>query len=487
MKTQRTTPALLKVILCVLALGCRVWADESFFEDFSDGDIKDDSPITWRWDANKGQCALTLQGLQLKPSRTGYSMPGSHLYAYAQKDGADVQVTGDVRIRAQLNIGSGRNACGLVCLRTSQSTGYGFKIAGGGYTFGHLNGYHNPAWGSPNNGRYDPQEDIIVQLDAIDITDIQGGRTTRLECRLWLPGQDMPTEPDVVITDNAYASGGITIGTSTDELNTSSPMIFRWVEVTIRQVEPIVDFNGNGTVDIRDLVKLIECWGQSEPTVDIVSDGVVNEDDLEILMDYWHQDVNDPTLMAHWKLDETEGMIAHDSAVENHAVVIGAAQWQPQAGQAQGTLALDGIGDFITTPFILDPSEQIFSLFAWVKGGAPGQVILSQAGSVKWLACNESGHLFTDLKGAGRNAGQSLCSDAIITDDQWHRIGLVWDRSYRSLYVDDQLAATDTAAQDNLPSVTSGLQIGADATLNPGTFWHGLVDDVRIYDRVVEP
>ncbi|MFC1762599.1 LamG-like jellyroll fold domain-containing protein [Planctomycetota bacterium] len=31
------------------------------------------------------------------------------------------------------------------------------------------------------------------------------------------------------------------------------------------------------------------------------------------------------------------------------------------------------------------------------------------------------------------------------------------------------------------------LQIGAGNTLDPGTFWSGLIDDVRIYDRVVTP
>jgi hypothetical protein len=33
----------------------------------------------------------------------------------------------------------------------------------------------------------------------------------------------------------------------------------------------------------------------------------------------------------------------------------------------------------------------------------------------------------------------------------------------------------------------AGLHIGADGTLAPGTFWSGVIDDVRIYDRVVTP
>ncbi|NIM97391.1 MAG: hypothetical protein GTO24_04695 [candidate division Zixibacteria bacterium] len=41
-----------------------------------------------------------------------------------------------------------------------------------------------------------------------------------------------------------------------------------------------------------------------------------------------------------------------------------------------------------------------------------------------------------------------LLSKAIITDDNWHRIGLVWDGPYRMLYVDDVAVAEDT--QTNL-------------------------------------
>ncbi len=492
MKTQLSTRHLFRVILCILILGCRVRAEESFFEDFGDGDIKDDSPVTWGWDANKGQCVLTPQGLQPKPARTGYSMPGSHLYAYAHKDGADVQATGTLRIRAQLNIGSGRNACGLVCLRTSQSTGYGFKIAGGGYTFGHLNGYHNPAWGSPNNGRYDPREDVIVQLDAVDITDTQGERTTRLECRVWLPGQEMPTDPDIVVTDDAYASGGIAIGTSTDVLNAPSPTTFRWVEVTIRQVEPIVDFNGNGTVDIKDLVKLIECWGQDESAYDIVADGVVDVNDLEVLMDYWQQDANDPSLLACWKCDETEGNIAYDSAAASDAVVMGDALWLSDDGHVDGALLCDGIDDYVTTDFVLNPVGGPFSVFAWVQGGAPGQVILSQAEGMDWLMTDpEQGRLMTNLTEPTKNirgkikAGPSLMSSSIITDGQWHRVGLTWDGENRVLYADDVVVAHDTI--ENLASCKGTLSIGAGSELEPDSLWSGMIDDVRIYNRVVVP
>jgi hypothetical protein len=122
---------------------------------------------------------------------------------------------------------------------------------------------------------------------------------------------------------------------------------------------------------------------------------------------------------------------------------------------------------------------------AWIKGGAPGQVILSQVGGANWLVAQDPGGvLATELKESGRK-GKPLVSAAVITDGVWHRVGFVWDGSNRILYVDGVEVARDTQA--NLAGSTGGLYLGVGSTLAPGTFWKGLIDDVRIYDRAVRP
>ena len=83
----------------------------------------------------------------------------------------------------------------------------------------------------------------------------------------------------------------------------------------------------------------------------------------------------------------------------------------------------------------------------------------------------------TELKGSGRSA-QPLISETVITDGQWHRIALVWDGSQRILYVDDVEVATDT--QSSLEGSAGGLYIGAGKGLEAGSFFSGLIDDVRI-------
>jgi hypothetical protein len=252
---------------------------------------------------------------------------------------------------------------------------------------------------------------------------------------------------------------------------------------------PIVDFNGDEIVDIKDLLRLIESWGKDDPAVDMGpmpwGDGKIDAADLEVLMRYWGQAVNDPRLVASWRLDETSGMIAADSAGTNDGILSGNPTWEPAGGKVKGALRLDGVDDCVSTGYVLNPAQGSFGVFAWVKGGAPGQVILSQAGGADWLmAGTPEGALTTGLSVGGRT-GKPLASIAVITDGAWHRVGLTWDGRNGTLYVDDVQVAQGSQAKP--PSCVNGLYLGAGSKRDAGTFWSGLIDDVRIYDRAVKP
>ena len=90
----------------------------------------------------------------------------------------------------------------------------------------------------------------------------------------------------------------------------------------------------------------------------------------------------------------------------------------------------------------------------------------------------------TELTSAGRSAAY-LRSETVITDGDWHRIGFVWDGLYRTLYVDGVAVAEDT--QDGLGGSFNGFYIGCGKNMQPGTFFSGLIDDVRVYSRAVKP
>ncbi len=263
-------------------------------------------------------------------------------------------------------------------------------------------------------------------------------------------------------------------------------------------VQPIADFSGDGMVDATDLSIMEAHWGEDYPLCDIGpmpwGDGVVNEADKELVMAYWGQAVDDPRLVSHWKLDETEGSLAYDSRGENHGKVHGAAIWQPSAGQFGGALQFDGIDDYVETGFVHDPTKGPFNVCAWIKGGAPGEAIISQAdtyitlpvetitvpGSV-WLGADPiHGRLMTGLM---QQYFPPLESESVITDGQWHFVSLAYDSSKfkRHLYVDGIEVAKDTDVVGGVSS-DAGLYIGAGPALKEGTFWSGLIDDVRFTD-----
>jgi hypothetical protein len=255
------------------------------------------------------------------------------------------------------------------------------------------------------------------------------------------------------------------------------------------------DFNGDGIIDSADMCIMVDHWHADYPFCDIApapfGDGIVDVQDLIMLSEYLTKEVDDPTLATHWALDEAEGIIAADSVSENNGFtdgyIIGDPVWQPTGGQMNGAIQLDGVDDYIITSPVLNPAVGPFSVLAWVKGGAPGQVVLSQIGGANWLSADPSeGKLMTGLKPPTvRSPLPTLVSETMITDGNWHRIGFVWDGTHRTLYVDGVVVAEDT--QDSLESSSNGLYIGTGKAMEPGTYFSGLIDDVRIYNRVVSP
>ena len=481
MKTQQTKRCLVGLIVSIIALSGNTWADlggPSFYDDFSDGDLQDGSPVNWWFcDVNYGECVITGEGLSIRPN------PGGYPWAVVlDESGEGAVYSGNMTIRAQFKMDNpvGEAHAGI-WFRLNDTGDY--YLAGIYHKKLFLSYSASHAWqmfgGSKIIPGYDAaQHDIIIEVDVTDFTDSTGSRMSRLEVRGWMPGQDKPEYPQISIVDSKYEAGQTLLYAY------QSPATFRWVEVIAEPTEPVVDFNGDGSVDIKDLLNMIQNWGQDEPSVDLNSDGTVDENDLEILMEYWDQNVDDPTLLAHWALDETEGTIAFDSAGTNDAVLSGDPIWQATMGQVGGALELDGTDDFIITESVLNPAEGPFSVLAWVKGGAAGQVIVSESTS-NWLCIDTStGGLITEIACQGR-ASIPLVSETVITDDEWHRIGLVWNGSQRQLYVDGIIVAEDM--QKELAGSYNGLNIGCGKTMESGTFFSGLIDDVRIYNRAVSP
>lgn len=266
---------------------------------------------------------------------------------------------------------------------------------------------------------------------------------------------------------------------------TSTTSVYQ-VKMKVRGVRPpSSDFNGDGEINCADICLMVDQWHTDNPRYDIapplLGDGIVDVQDLIVLTDRF--EIEDSRLVARWGLDEQEWHIAYDSAGDNDAILNGDPMWQPTLGMINGALQFGGIDDYMSAPFILDPTAGPFSVFAWIKGSEAGRVIISQAGSLcDWLATDPTGKLQTTLP---HPSFPPLESDLVITDDVWHHIGLVCDAASTILYVDGA-----EAAGNNVPPILpaqGGLYIGAGKNLEPGTHWSGLIDDIRIYNVALSP
>jgi hypothetical protein len=269
------------------------------------------------------------------------------------------------------------------------------------------------------------------------------------------------------------------------------------VDIYQSKISPIVDLNSDGNVDTDDLQIMIDNWGTSETLCDIgptpLGDGIVDVLDLVVLTEYIEP--IDRTLIAHWELDQIEGDIAQDSTVgDNDADVFGDPTWQPDGGKVGGALQFDGVDDYLSTPFILNPSGVSFSATAWIKGGTSGQVIISQA-DVEGQSATESGSAWLGISPSDGKLMTGLMSiffgtlesGSVVTNGQWHHVGLVYDSTAmkRHLYVDGAEVAVDDGVIAGVQS-TAGLYIGVGQTLDAGSFFSGLIDDVRIYNRAID-
>ncbi len=499
MRSQETMRCLFIVAATIILLGGPVWGQQVrqlFIDDFSDGNAQDGSPIAWRWDPAKGDVAVVEGDLRMRPK-----VRKPDLMGLGPKDvytGDMQKYAGDLVVTVQFTTTQSGGSSGGIFVRCSGLSpldvrGYVGGIGTNNQLFlvrfdGSVFSMKQLGWRLLPNVDIGSQ-DVIFQFSISDFLTAQGTRSSRLELRAWRPGEEMPTQPQISATDSQYSEGYAGFyADSGDSAPGIADATIRWIEFVGECSEPVVDFNGDGSVDINDLLRLIESWGQADPRCDIAptafGDGKVDAKDLEVLMSHWGEQVDDPTLVGYWPFDETEGVVANDRASGSRAMILGSAQWRPQGGRIGGALELNGT-TFISAKSPLNPADGPFSVLAWIKGGAPGQTILAQGGGANWLATDtQTGALMTALSQGGPTAGD-LSSEAVITDGNWHRIAFTWDGLSRRLHVDGVLAAEDT--QDSLAGSSANLVIGAGKTMAPGTFWTGLIDDVRIYNRTVQP
>lgn len=206
-------------------------------------------------------------------------------------------------------------------------------------------------------------------------------------------------------------------------------------------------------------------------------------------------------LVAHWKFDETTGLLAVDSAGDNDAT-IGEAYplgtipvWEPSGGMDGGSLNMDGDGDQVVVPDHASLDLTSFTLSTWAKFDMLGNYSIFNKTSDDASYAPSSYYFFYDAYDEAlycgfhdgtdwRTVGASGFYPALGV---WHRLSCTFDNTTKSMkiYVNAQEMGSGTLNYTPMPD-NYPLQIGVDLNTWCCTFG-GSLDDVRIYNRALTP
>ncbi|MBA1445297.1 MAG: DNRLRE domain-containing protein [Chromatiales bacterium] len=191
---------------------------------------------------------------------------------------------------------------------------------------------------------------------------------------------------------------------------------------------------------------------------------------------------------AHWKLDETSGTIAIDSEGGHDATLLNGPQWVP--GQLDGGLAFDGVNDRLGVAHddqLSLVSELTLMARVYTNSLIGYHMVLIKGDSLApenyWLGVeNNTVNFGFDI---GGTYIQFNTSGLTLSPDSWHHIAASFEDATDTvrLYVDGKY---ETFTTTDIPQVNNeGIIIGASRFLNEE--FKGILDDVRIYGRSLDP
>jgi hypothetical protein len=196
-------------------------------------------------------------------------------------------------------------------------------------------------------------------------------------------------------------------------------------------------------------------------------------------------------LIAHWKLDDASGTTASDASGNGyHGTLVNmnpATDWV--TGQINGALDFDGSNDCVNIGNSLSNVTN-FTVAAWANPSSSGidrQIVSkgNDGSNTQWelKTATSAGHV--DFRAWRSGVGASgVRTQLPLPVGAWTHLVGIYDGTYWRIYWNGLYDSVSTMPG---PVATSyNIYIGAvDINGSPGQFWRGLVDDVRIYDRVL--
>ena len=202
-------------------------------------------------------------------------------------------------------------------------------------------------------------------------------------------------------------------------------------------------------------------------------------------------DLNDG-LVGYWSFDEGSGNIAYDySGNGNDGTIYGGAQWV--LGISGYGIMFDDIDDYIVVPDSnsLDISEDI-SISVWInlesisglhpilsKGPTSGDYGYYMGGGSYYPPCQTSFQLYP----SGGGTGFWLDSIETLSVENWYHLVVTREGTSAKIYINGEIDNTGSCFSSSIQTTDHPLDIGAHHYY--GDLFHGIIDEVRIYDRVL--
>ena len=195
----------------------------------------------------------------------------------------------------------------------------------------------------------------------------------------------------------------------------------------------------------------------------------------------------DPSLVGWWKLDnEGTSTVLDYSGYGRDGTIIGSPQFVPGVyGQA---LEFHGDPDYVS----IDGYKGLlgghaFSITAWIKTTGNGEIVgWGNNTGTERVEFRVSEYRLRTEHGSGNRQG-----DTFVSDNEWHHVALTVEEnatiSYPEviLYLDGE-DDTRSGTSSNAFNIVANYDVTIGRRYNTGQRWFiGLIDDVRIYDRVL--
>lgn len=199
-------------------------------------------------------------------------------------------------------------------------------------------------------------------------------------------------------------------------------------------------------------------------------------------------------LVAYYPLDEFADTTVVPDESENDND--GEASGDPTVvgGLVDNAFAFDG-DDHVSVPDdpLLDLTQEL-TLAAWIKPPDTAQTNFTRVISRETSGVgNRQYNVGFDSAGTNPRAivdttgtnSVEVVGTTDVTDDDWHHVAMTFDSNDSlTIYVDGE-SEDSSSVSSQLVSRTSPVTIGREAHGGAGFFYTGLIDEVRIYDRVL--